>query len=48
MSARTKKGYLWVFDQQDKWDDILMEKTAQLDDVTNSHLDWFKKHSTVR
>jgi hypothetical protein len=48
MSPRTNKGYLWVYEQQDTWDDIMLEKIAQLDEITKTHLGWFEKHSTAR
>lgn len=48
MSTRTNKGYLWVFDQQEKWANIRAEKIEQLEEIANTHLNWFEKHSTVR
>ncbi|KAI7906326.1 uncharacterized protein BX663DRAFT_496032 [Cokeromyces recurvatus] len=48
MAKRTRKGYLWAFDQQDKWDDIAAEKISQLQDISNTYLDWFNNHSTIK
>lgn len=48
MAKKTKKGYLWIFDQQDKWDEIASDKITQLDQMKANHLDWFDKHTTVR
>ncbi|KAI8636292.1 hypothetical protein BD408DRAFT_407278 [Parasitella parasitica] len=42
-----KKGYLWVFDQQDKWDNIASDKISQLEETKAAHLSWFDTHATV-
>ncbi|KAL7315299.1 hypothetical protein PS15m_006763 [Mucor circinelloides] len=47
MAKKTKKGYLWIFDQQDKWDEIASDKISQLKQMQATHLDWFDNHSTV-
>ncbi|KAK4513570.1 putative ATP-dependent helicase IRC3 [Mucor velutinosus] len=47
MEKKTKKGYLWIFDQQDKWDEVASSKISQLEEAQAAHLDWFDKHSTV-
>lgn len=48
MTKKTKKGYLWIFDQQDKWDEIASDKVSQLEQMQATHLGWFDNHSTVR
>ncbi|KAI8047678.1 uncharacterized protein B0P05DRAFT_565574 [Gilbertella persicaria] len=47
MNKKTKKGYLWAFEQQDKWDDLCSEKILQLDQIAKSHMDWLDRHSTA-
>ncbi|CEP20035.1 hypothetical protein [Parasitella parasitica] len=47
MSKKTKKGYLWVFDQQDKWENITSDKMSQLEEAKAAHLSWFDTHATV-
>ncbi|GAN03681.1 hypothetical protein MAM1_0045c03136 [Mucor ambiguus] len=47
MAKKTKKGYLWIFDQQDKWDEAASDKISQLEEAQAAHLDWFDRHSTV-
>lgn len=48
MTKKAKKGYLWIFDQQDKWDEAASDRVSQLEQAQAAHLDWFDKHSTVR
>ncbi|OAD07525.1 hypothetical protein MUCCIDRAFT_104459 [Mucor lusitanicus CBS 277.49] len=47
MTKKTKKGYLWIFDQQDKWDEASSDRIAQLEEAQAAHLGWFDQHSTV-
>lgn len=47
MTKKIKKGYDWVEEQQDIWDTIAAEKLEQLNVLSQSHLDWFSKHTTV-
>lgn len=48
MTKKIKDVYAWVEEQEEYWDNLTSEKLKQLDDITNSHLDWFNKHATIR
>lgn len=48
MSKPTKNGYLWALEQQETWDDIAEQKISQLDEILNTHLEWFDSHNTIR
>jgi hypothetical protein len=48
MTRKIKKGYDWVEEQQEKWEGIAFDKIEQLDKLSQTHIDWFNKHSTIR
>ncbi|KAI9363671.1 hypothetical protein BD770DRAFT_440127 [Pilaira anomala] len=47
MTKKIKDVYAWVEEQEEYWDNLTSKKLKQLDDITNSHLDWFNKHTTI-
>jgi hypothetical protein len=48
MTTKIKKGYEWVEEQEDLWESAASEKMNLLDELANTHLEWFDKHSTIR